>query len=187
MHVTILIADDERSIVDSLAEIMESAGYQVLSAYSGTDAIVKARQHCPAVLLSDVLMPGMNGFELALKIKEICPNSRLLLFSGQAATAQLAQKFSRTFTRLGYRFELLPKPPASGSALGESRRIPGALTVARENPARDTTVLPGRASLVLVVPLNAIKPSYHPPGAPSKASTTSPAIRQSSGEEKWNQ
>ena len=110
MRVTILIADDERSIVDSLAEIMTSAGYHVLSAYSGAEAIVKARRQCPTVLLTDVLMPGMNGFELALKIKEICPGSRLLLFSGQAATAQMAQTFSATFTRLGYRFELLPKP-----------------------------------------------------------------------------
>jgi CheY-like chemotaxis protein len=108
--IKILIVDDERSIVDSLEEIIGSAGYDVVCAYSGKEALAKASEFCPDILLSDVLMPKMHGFELALQIKQICPQCLLLLFSGQAATAQLAQSFAQTFTRLGYRFELLPKP-----------------------------------------------------------------------------
>ena len=110
MAIKILIVDDEHSIVDSLSDIIGSAGYDVLSAYSGEEALAKASQFCPEILLSDVLMPKMHGFELALEIKKICPDCHLLFFSGQAATAQLAQSFVQTFTRLGYRFELLPKP-----------------------------------------------------------------------------
>lgn len=110
MRIRILVVDDERAIVESLAEIIESAGYEVATACLGQEAIVQAKKSCPQILLTDVLMPGMNGFELALQIKQICPDCRLLLFSGQAATAQLAQTFGQTFTRLGYRFELLPKP-----------------------------------------------------------------------------
>ena len=110
MAIKILIVDDEHSIVDSLSDIIGSAGYDVLSAYSGEEALAKASQFCPDILLSDVLMPKMHGFELALEIKKICPHCHLLLFSGQAATAQIAQSFVQTFTRLGYRFELLPKP-----------------------------------------------------------------------------
>ncbi|HEX2600278.1 MAG TPA: hypothetical protein VHL05_15970, partial [Terriglobales bacterium] len=44
------------------------------------------------------------------EIKRKCPECRLLLFSGQASTAQLASTYVQTFTNRGYRFELLPKP-----------------------------------------------------------------------------
>src|SRR6202023_42312 len=110
MATKILVVDDEPSIADSLAEILELAGYSVVRAYSGQEAIARTSDDCPNVLLSYVLMPGLNGFELALQIKRKCPNCRLLLFSGQAATAMLAQDFGPAFTSLGYRFELLPKP-----------------------------------------------------------------------------
>ena len=110
MAIKIFIVDDEASIVESLAEILESVGYEVTTATSGAEAINKAKQVSPEILLSDVLMPAMNGFELALRIKDALPNCRLILFSGQASTAQLAQQAIQSFTRKGYRFELLPKP-----------------------------------------------------------------------------
>jgi CheY-like chemotaxis protein len=108
--IKILVVDDERAIVDSLQEIIESAGYMVHATSSGHEAIASIAEFCPNILLSDVLMPEMNGFELALEVKKRCPYCRLLLFSGQAATAELAQRFGPTFTSQGFRFELLPKP-----------------------------------------------------------------------------
>ena len=115
MAIKILIVDDERTIADSVAEIIGIAGYETMVAYSGADALAKASEFCPNILLTDVLMPGKNGFELALELKELCPDARLLLFSGQASTAQLASNYGPLFTSRGYRFELLPKPlhPAS--------------------------------------------------------------------------
>jgi DNA-binding NtrC family response regulator len=110
MAIRILIVDDERAIVDSLAEIIEAAGYEVARAYSGSEALKQIAEFSPNVLLSDVLMPGIHGFELALQVKKAFPDCRLILFSGQAATAQLALDYSGTFSRLGYRFQLLPKP-----------------------------------------------------------------------------
>jgi DNA-binding response OmpR family regulator len=106
----ILIVDDERTIADSVAEIVSLDGYDVRCCYSGEEALAQARDFVPNILLTDVLMPGLNGFELALQIKQQCPGCRLLLFSGQAATAAMAQSFIQTFTSRGYRFELLPKP-----------------------------------------------------------------------------
>ena len=125
MAIKILIVDDEQAIADSLAEIVEAAGYEAAVAYSGSEAVSKASEFCPNVLLSDVLMPGQNGFDLALEIKQICPDSRLLLFSGQASTAQLASEYGPTFTSRGYRFELLPKPLHPASLL---RKLEDALT-----------------------------------------------------------
>ena len=110
MAIKILIVDDEHAIVDSLAEIIAGAGYEVCRAYSGGEALRQASEFCPNVLLSDVLMPEIHGFDLALEVKKAFPDCRLILFSGQAATAQLALEYSRTFSRLGYRFQLLPKP-----------------------------------------------------------------------------
>jgi len=108
--IKILIVDDEQSIADSLAEIVGAAGYEAAVAYSGAEALAKASVFNPNILLTDVLMPGKNGFDLALEIKELWPDARLLLFSGQASTAQLASSYGPLFTSRGYRFELLPKP-----------------------------------------------------------------------------
>jgi len=110
VQIRILIVDDEPAIAESLSEILRVAGYEVAMATSGEDAVRDAEKFSPEILLTDVLMPAMNGFELALRVKEMLPNCRLLLFSGQASTAQLAKEQSERFTRMGYRFELLPKP-----------------------------------------------------------------------------
>jgi CheY-like chemotaxis protein len=61
---------------------------------------------CPDLLLSDVLMPQMNGVELAIAVQEKCPRTRVMLFSGQAATADLRKRAGD----LRHQFELLPKP-----------------------------------------------------------------------------
>ena len=125
MAIKILIVDDERSIADSLSEIIHAAGYETAVAYSGEEALAKASDFSPNILLTDVLMPGRNGFDLALEIKELCPDARLLLFSGQASTAQLASGYGPTFTSRGYRFELLPKPLHPASLL---KKLEDALT-----------------------------------------------------------
>jgi CheY-like chemotaxis protein len=106
----ILVVDDQPGVADSLEFILRDAGYDVAKSVSGEDALRVAPEFRPNVLLTDVLMPGINGFELALAIKKLFPDCRLLLFSGQATTLALASKFSAQFTSHGYHFELLAKP-----------------------------------------------------------------------------
>ena len=106
----ILVVDDERAIAETMRDIFQSIGFTAACAYSGDEAIAKAADLCPDVLLSDVMMPGMNGFEVALQVKQICPECRLMLFSGQIATSLVAKGFVQTFTENGYRYELLSKP-----------------------------------------------------------------------------
>jgi DNA-binding NtrC family response regulator len=102
----ILIIDDETSIADSLAEILSTSGFDAFAFYGGQSAIDFARNHCPDIVLSDIVMPKLNGIETVMKIREICPSTRILLFSGQAGIANILQHARA----LGHDFELLPKP-----------------------------------------------------------------------------
>jgi twitching motility two-component system response regulator PilH len=59
----VLIADDSRTIVRGLQLILEREGYVTYSAFDGAQAIALARRHRPDLILMDIVMPNMNGFE----------------------------------------------------------------------------------------------------------------------------
>lgn len=102
----VLIADDERLIADTLGLIVRKAGFDAETVYSGQKAVEAARDRCPDFFLADVVMPGMTGIEAAIQISAINPACRILLLSGQAATADLLHD-----ARLrGHQFEVLLKP-----------------------------------------------------------------------------
>ena len=103
---TILVVDDEQRIADTLALILQSSGYETAVAYEGDSALAQASKVRPDLLLTDVIMPGMNGIELALGVSERCPECKVLLFSGQAATAELLDRAKKQ----GCDFPLLAKP-----------------------------------------------------------------------------
>lgn len=102
----ILIADDEQTIADTLRVILSQHGLEVAVAYDGKTAIMKAEQCSPRILLCDVMMPDMNGIEVAIQVRAMLPGCKIVLFSGQAGVHDLLQE-----ARLrGHEFELLPKP-----------------------------------------------------------------------------
>ncbi|HTM15742.1 MAG TPA: response regulator [Terracidiphilus sp.] len=102
----VLIVDDQRLIADTLAEILGNAGFDAVAAYDGFDALDKASRFHPNWVLTDVLMPRMNGVELAIAMRKNYPNSAILLFSGQAGISEILQEGHRQ----GYQFELIAKP-----------------------------------------------------------------------------
>jgi CheY-like chemotaxis protein len=103
----VLVIDDEVIIADTLAEILTSHGFEAHAFYAGQSAIEFARRQCPDIVLSDVVMPRLNGVETVLAIREICPSTRILLFSGQAGVSINILERAR---EKGDDFELLPKP-----------------------------------------------------------------------------
>lgn len=105
-EVTVLVVDDEGLIADSVAEILNDSGYKATPVYSGQAAIEFAERESPQIVMTDVLMPKMNGVETALAIQKVCPAARILLFSGQAATLDLLHQARAA----GVEFEALPKP-----------------------------------------------------------------------------
>ena len=65
----ILVADDSRDIVQILEQRLTSSGYQVLTAFDGVEALQKAKQEKPDLIILDVMMPKLNGFQVARMIK----------------------------------------------------------------------------------------------------------------------
>ena len=103
---TVLLVDDEHLIVETLTEVLEDAGFQVLPAYDGWTALEIIADCRPDYLLSDVLMPKMNGVELAITIRQMYPSTRITLFSGQAGISDILLEGHLR----GYDFELIAKP-----------------------------------------------------------------------------
>lgn len=102
----VLVADDERVIADTLVIILNQAGFDATAAYSGTKAVELARNLKPNMLISDVIMPDLSGIEVAILVRSLLPACKILLFSGQAATADLLDKARAQ----GHEFEILAKP-----------------------------------------------------------------------------
>jgi CheY-like chemotaxis protein len=102
----VLVVDDEALIADTIVMILNRNGFVAEAVYSGRQAIDTARRISPELVLSDVLMPQIDGVEAAIQIREFLPDTRIVLFSGQSATVEI---LARARAR-GHEFELLPKP-----------------------------------------------------------------------------
>jgi CheY-like chemotaxis protein len=102
----ILVVDDEPVIANTIADILSGSGFEATAVYNGLSALDIARKQCPDTVVSDVVMPQMNGIDMAISIKKNCPKTRILLLSGQAGTADLMEAARKQ----GHNFELLSKP-----------------------------------------------------------------------------
>jgi CheY-like chemotaxis protein len=102
----ILVVDDERVIADTLATILRNAGYDAAACYDAPGAFACCDSFVPDLIISDVVMPGISGVEMAITMRQRFPECKILLFSGQASTVSLLDEARRG----GYDFELLSKP-----------------------------------------------------------------------------
>jgi CheY-like chemotaxis protein len=71
-----LVVDDERVIANTRCMILKSRGYAAVAAYSGEEALSYSMKHPPRMLISNVVMSGMTGFELAIQLKDRVPKLR---------------------------------------------------------------------------------------------------------------
>ena len=115
----VLVADDERVIADTLATILNQSGFEARAVYTGERALELAPEFQPEMLISDVIMADLNGIDAAIRIREILPRIKILLFSGQAATADLLEKARDQ----GYDFEILAKPVHPQDLLNKLRSV----------------------------------------------------------------
>lgn len=103
---TVLVVDDEETLANTTIEILNMAGFCAFVAYDGTTALELASKFHPDILLTDVVMPGMNGIELAMALSKLLPRTKVLLISGQAGTIDLLEKARSE----GHAFDLIAKP-----------------------------------------------------------------------------
>ena len=91
VELRVLVVDDEAIIADTLVMILKRSGYSAIATYSGEAAVRMAMEWQPAVLVSDVVMPGMSGLEAAKTILQILPDCQVILFSGHANVGHFDQ------------------------------------------------------------------------------------------------
>ncbi len=115
----VLVVDDERLVADTLALILKQHGFDVRAVYSGAEAIDIAKQFRPDLLLIDVLMPEMDGIELAMRVRQLNLGAEVLLFSGYSGTTDLLDSARER----GYDFEIVAKPISPPELLAKIEKL----------------------------------------------------------------
>jgi len=116
---TVFVVDDEPIISQTLAAILNQAGFHAKAFNLPEPALDAAKSSPPDLLISDVVMPGMTGIELAIEFQKHVPKCKILLFSGQARTADLLEQANEQ----GYNFEVLAKPIHPKDLLAKLRAL----------------------------------------------------------------
>ena len=107
-----VVVDDEPVIADSLVKILQASGWEAVAAYSGEEAAKKCEVLDPHVVVADIVMAPMSGFDLAIYLAEHRPQCRIILMSGFSFHDPLVAKSVRRG------FEFLPKPIDPSRFLG---------------------------------------------------------------------
>lgn len=99
----ILVVDDEPDIVTLIKSRLEANGYEVVSAYNGKDGIEKAEETKPDMILLDLMMPIMDGYEAGQKLKENPATKEIPIILFTAASAEeVAKKGAETIEAIDY-------------------------------------------------------------------------------------
>lgn len=95
----ILVVDDDRLVLATLTHGLSQAGYDVIDADNGDDAILLAHEHKPELALLDIRMEGKTGFDVAAYLREYCqiPFMFLSAFSDEATVAQVKELGAVTY------------------------------------------------------------------------------------------
>ena len=100
------VVDDEEVIATTLALILRGSGFDAVAFTEPLKALLAAETRCPDFLITDVMMPVLNGVDLAVQFKAIYPQCRVLLFSGAMSTGLLIDGARDK----GHEFQILAKP-----------------------------------------------------------------------------
>ena len=102
----VIVVDSDSGIAGSLVETLSRRGYATVAASDADSALELALVRPPEILITEVMLPGMNGIDLAIRIRRIYPDCAIFLISGHASS----NKMLAHATRAGHEFVLLDKP-----------------------------------------------------------------------------
>jgi CheY-like chemotaxis protein len=117
----VFVVDDEFTIASTLALILHHLDFDATSFAGPLDALQAATTRAPDVLVSNIEMPDLSGVELAIRMREIVPDCKVILFSGQASTVDLLN----TAEANGQNFEVLLKPVHPTALVKRIRELTG--------------------------------------------------------------
>ncbi|MCI4667844.1 MAG: response regulator [Bacteroidia bacterium] len=91
----ILIVDDEPNIVLAIEFLMKQAGYEVAKAYNGLEALEKVNEFKPHLIILDVMMPHMDGFEVARTLRQDDSyfNTKIIFLTAQGTDRDMAKGY----------------------------------------------------------------------------------------------
>jgi CheY-like chemotaxis protein len=115
----VLVVDDERLLADTTTAILHRAGFDVRTAYDGFGALEMTGSFHPDYLMTDIMMPGMNGVDLAMAVAKMYPAIAILLVSGQAGIADILDECKAR----GFEFPLLAKPVHPSNLVEKLRHL----------------------------------------------------------------
>jgi len=113
---TILLVEDDSAVRDVVVQILLSKGFQVLVAAEGYEAIRSLVSQHVDLMLTDIMMPGLSGYELAAQARLIRPALRILYttgYDGQANGRDMAGNYGK----------LLPKPVRADELVSEIMQL----------------------------------------------------------------
>ena len=142
---TILVVDDNRLVLATLTAGLRQAGYEVIGADNGDDAILLAREHRPDLALLDIRMEGKSGFDVAAYLRSHCrmPFMFLSAFSDDATAAQV-----KALGAVDY----LIKPLDIGQIIPAVRAVFANIEAQQRTPGGDTAPRPGAATVETELP-----------------------------------
>lgn len=125
---TVLVVDDKERVRTSLSAVLEELGYSVRSAEDGHSALREIREQNPDILLSDLKMPGMSGFELLINVRRSFPAIKVIATSGsfcgnKVPAGVLADAFYSKGGSVGALLQILRELPRMDHRAPESLTI----------------------------------------------------------------
>ncbi len=133
-HTCIMVVDDEQAILRLLSRILEPEGYRVVVADNGSSALALLEEHGPDLVILDIMMPGLDGFEVLEFIRQRSDIPIIMLTGKQEATSVRDALISGAD-------DYVKKPFRTRELLA---RIRAKLRRAEKNPAGTTTFRLGR-------------------------------------------
>ncbi len=92
----VLVVDDEPRMCDVIERILKQEGYQVITASNGNIALQLTKEKEPDLILLDLIMPGIDGREVCLRVREFSPKTQIIYFTAKVEPDPLALKELRS-------------------------------------------------------------------------------------------